>query len=528
MAKRPPIYSGSSIVVKSTAKKAAQQGKVNAAARTAAARAFGGLGVPGIGFSPPPRPPRVPLGATPFTTAVKRGATAPNRGVSAPPRKSIVPPPPRPTRTVTPAHPAVGTGPVKQPPKAQHGAVKGVANSGNVATAQTVPADKRPKGGLKAPTGAVPSGAGGRTTTSRTTTTTTQQQQAPYGYKDFLKASQIPADPNDPFKGLTPQQIVDQMLAPQYAPLEAQQKLENTQYENLTGTINDIGPLMQGVAGMHGPGAIPPEFIAALSQQSSQSAAYQHAQNLQKITDARSAIAAQAPKLLYDLYNARTSAQQTAAKNRIGAMQAADAAWAKAQDVANKTTATQALVNRFGLDVNKFKWQQTKDVDMSNYRWNKLSQDQQNRLVTQSQGDERLKQGWARVGISTDAEQRHAAELQLKYQGGGFTRSEIISFRNAAGRIAKDAWVGKDTIQNDPTTGKAVHGKVHQSYQEAIREMLSRGIPLVLAQQALNSYWTTPGTYNSAFETAGEGRPKFSFQERQALAGKSRRSGKKK
>src|SRR5215475_4790692 len=194
--KPPHVYAGPSVVYIGPKKgaQAAKQAKLDAAAKRAAQLTYGSLVTPQVNPQPAP-PPRVPLGKTPFTTAIKQGARAP--------RKSIVPPPANPTRKATPAHPAVGTGPVKQPPKSQHGAPKGEGNTGNVATSQTVPADRRPtggagkggggagRGGLKPPAGGG-AGAGGRTTTTSTTTTTQQQLQAPYSYKDFLKASQIP------------------------------------------------------------------------------------------------------------------------------------------------------------------------------------------------------------------------------------------------------------------------------------------------------------------------------------------------
>jgi hypothetical protein len=84
-------------------------------------------------------------------------------------------------------------------------------------------------------------------------------------------------------------------------------------------------------------------------------------------------------------------------------------------------------------------------------------------------------------------------ELRLKPKAGAkrFTSAQIKSFKQKAGDIASDAFAEVGTTPN--------------GYQEAIREMLARGIPLSIAQTSLNQFWTKPGS---------GGRPYVKFQNR--------------
>jgi hypothetical protein len=100
-----------------------------------------------------------------------------------------------------------------------------------------------------------------------------------------------------------------------------------------------------------------------------------------------------------------------------------------------------------------------------------------------------------RLGLQEYGLDLRASELEarLKQKKGpkGFTRGQVASFKQKAGDIASDAF---SEVGDKPN-----------GYQQAIREMLARGIPLSIAQASLNQYWTEPGR---------GGRPYVKFQNR--------------
>lgn len=123
-----------------------------------------------------------------------------------------------------------------------------------------------------------------------------------------------------------------------------------------------------------------------------------------------------------------------------------------------------------------------------------------------------------RLGVSEGNLQLRAAELEIKRRNkgktGGFTANQMKRNRAEAGDIARGATTGGV----DPETGQTLP---KLSYQAAIREMLSAGIPLATAQQALNRYWTRPGQ-TMPWEQKGNGRPYVKLQTRQKQAKKRR------
>jgi hypothetical protein len=100
-----------------------------------------------------------------------------------------------------------------------------------------------------------------------------------------------------------------------------------------------------------------------------------------------------------------------------------------------------------------------------------------------------------KLGLQEYGLDLRAAELEarLKQKKGvkKFTPGQIAGFKQKAGDIASDAF--------------AEVGEEPNGYQQAIREMLARGIPLSIAQASLNQYWTRPGS---------GGRPYVKFQNR--------------
>jgi ribosomal protein L19E len=111
------------------------------------------------------------------------------------------------------------------------------------------------------------------------------------------------------------------------------------------------------------------------------------------------------------------------------------------------------------------------------------------------QNDRNWKAKIRALGLQEYGLDLRAAELEarLKQKKGlkGFTRGQIASYKKKAGDIASDAF--------------ADVGDTPNGYQEAIREMLTRGIPLSIAQASLNQFWTQPGQ---------GGRPYVKFQNR--------------
>lgn len=421
-------------------------------------------------------------------------------------------------------HPAVGTGSKKALPTASHPLGPKQVVPGKAQTQQTLP----PHAKVAPPYGAgTPAAAGGR-----------QQVPArPAANRTSIVRGSVPprtpaANPprafqpepvasTDPFAGLTPQQIVNQMLAPQYAPLDAQQKETDRLYSNQQATLNDFGGLSSLAGTSQGSGAIPPEFLAALSAQGQTEASYQHSTDLQQITDARSQIAAQAPKLLYDLYTAQTQQQADQAKLALQQAQAANTALYQQQQVAIKQRAADTLIKatqqKFGLDVRKQSFKEQATIDSSKYNWARLNETQRQHKVDAFLSSGRNQIALARVGISNKAEQRHIAELELKARSGGITSSQRLSLQKTAGKLARDAFEGVPVKESGVVTGYN-----HGTYQGTIRDMLAAGIPLAIAQRALNTYWSTPGAAQE-WETPGQGRPKVSFQERQQINAASRK-----
>jgi hypothetical protein len=166
--------------------------------------------------------------ALPLTTPAQ--AVFPGSG-KVRPRKTVAGPRPSKTGYVGSGspHPAVGTGPVRAPHPSQHGAPKAVV-SGAGQTHHTVPADRKSR-----PPYGNPAGAKVTTPVVTRPKPTTRPSPNPTPTRSFpdtsLQGSSTTgagSSSTDPFAGLTPQQIVEQMLAPQYAPLDAQTRSRRT------------------------------------------------------------------------------------------------------------------------------------------------------------------------------------------------------------------------------------------------------------------------------------------------------------
>jgi hypothetical protein len=416
-------------------------------------------------------------------------------------------------------HPAVGTGKRVLPPPSATGAPKQVV-TGNGKTQSTLPPHARstpPYGG-----GNPKTQGSGRTRQTRVTPPRPTPTASPTTTTTTPVASTSVSSPTDPFAGLTPQQIVQQMLAPQYAPLDAQQKENDRIYGNEQGTLADTSGLTALAGTSAGPGSVPPEFVQALSSQQQAEAAYQHSVDAQKITAARESIAAQAPKLLYDLYNAQTTAQQNAAAvaaaGAVGCEHgavpaAADQHQAVGGGRADPGDEQEVRARAAGARAEEQDRRGHVEVQVGFSDREAAQRQGQRHWLASGRNQIALK----RVGIADRAEQRQVAALELKARSGGITGSQRLSLQRTAGKLAKEAFDGVPVKENGVVTGYN-----HGTYQGTIRDMLAAGIPLAIAQRALNAYWTSPGAAQE-WETNGQGRPKVSFQERQQINTATRR-----
>jgi hypothetical protein len=212
---------------------------------------------------------------------------------------------------------------------------------------------------------------------------------------------------------------------------------------------------------------------------------------------------------------------------------------------------------------------------------NKQANSAANRQQAWAIAVDRSKQAWTRMGIQekqfaintiykdknyqlavgrlTLAEQKAAAAAEAKLQGGGYTRGQLLSLSAKAGKIAKAAFNGTATnVQGiivtaqdgsqhlvdpsmpnlnkylkdnnlTPVTDSSGNYKMskssvahHMTYQQALKEMIADGVPLSVAQNSLNQYWTKPGKGQSweygpdGKLLPGAGRPAMSYQQRVA------------
>ncbi len=124
--------------------------------------------------------------------------------------------------------------------------------------------------------------------------------------------------------------------------------------------------------------------------------------------------------------------------------------------------------------------------------------------------DRNFQLGLDRLGIQDANLRLRAAELEARLRSqakkGGFTAKQRLDLQKDAAAFAREAyhgWTGDDGVYHPPTP-----------YQTAILDMLNEGIPLAVAQRALNRYWQRPGQLQE-WEKPGQGRPFVKFQARQ-------------
>jgi hypothetical protein len=143
----------------------------------------------------------------------------------------------------------------------------------------------------------------------------------------------------------------------------------------------------------------------------------------------------------------------------------------------------------------------------------RLKLDAYNSQLRRLQNDRSWQATLKRLGLQEYGLDLRATDLEAKLRNRGkpkgFTRAQLRDLQQTAGETAREAalgWTDKDGNLHPPEEGGI-------TYQQAMRDMLAEGIPLTVAQKALNAYWKRPG-FRMSWETPGQGRPYVKFQNR--------------
>lgn len=270
-------------------------------------------------------------------------------------------------------------------------------------------------------------------------------------------------------------------------------------------------------------GSVPGQALAA-----SKAAAQQYAEGLPAVASSTSLLG-----LKNLLYQGSQQKADLAAKRaeinaqRPGLIQQAEAAIAKqaadAQEAQIKAALAESLIGSRALSGQVA----VQNAKTSAFRANTAARQGDARLaqggyalkLRQVQNDRNYQATLRRLGISEANLKLRANQIEAKRRVGGLSASKVKQLQKAAGVIAGKAWNG---VEGKDETGVYLE---HMTYQEAIREMLTQGIPLTIAQRALNYYWSKPGL-TAEWEKRGEGRPYIKFQTRQRLKKKRGTGGK--
>jgi hypothetical protein len=240
---------------------------------------------------------------------------------------------------------------------------------------------------------------------------------------------------------------------------------------------------LTGIAGLQGMQALRSFFADATAAR-------------QGLTDQRMQVAARGPSLLMDLQNTRSS--QAAKDRALGLEEYALGLRTRAQTFSEGVT--KVKLNQAGA---------------------RLAQGDTSLKLRALQQDRQWNATLRGLDIREGGLKLRAAETQNRLNNKGFTSSQVSQFQKRAGKLASDAWNGVPVRE-----GGEIVGYNHLTYQRAMSEMLAQGIPLTVAQRALNTYWSQPGLV-AAFEKGedgrrlgGAGRPMMSYQQRQQAAKK--------
>lgn len=154
--------------------------------------------------------------------------------------------------------------------------------------------------------------------------------------------------------------------------------------------------------------------------------------------------------------------------------------------------------------------------------WARLTESQKQHAIDNELHNKDFKRRMKLLGISTDAELRLEATARAKARYGGTTPAQNAKWQKDAGQMAHDAFNGIYVDADSHLPVKVPSGSLPEdvnavlaksSYQATLADMRARGIPLAIAQKALNSYWTKAG-HDQPWEQPHTGRPGASFQQR--------------
>jgi hypothetical protein len=120
---------------------------------------------------------------------------------------------------------------------------------------------------------------------------------------------------------------------------------------------------------------------------------------------------------------------------------------------------------------------------------------------------------------------RKAALAEWKAQHpaskGGFTKSQLQKLSAAATTDAANFANGKHVTYASGQTNEAASVDAIPDYQVALKQLLAKGIPLTIAQRALNTYWPLGNANKGKVDKDGVdelyGRPYLTAQQRQVL-----------
>lgn len=281
-----------------------------------------------------------------------------------------------------------------------------------------------------------------------------------------------------------------------------------------------------------------PTVAALQGQQNLRSLLARSADSQDKYVEQRLGVAGQAASLLPQLLQQRTENQQADRSFGLQKRQvknqerqnALDAVWTKRKFDADQAY-RQAQINAAAAEAKAQATGDAQDRADANYWKGVAAQQNQQRI-----GIDRQRARAERQRAKTTARRGGTAGLQLRNlpdgsvvafnpntgevspvkgpsgSGGtkGLSQSERRQYAKDAAKVASRAFHGYKNATGDT---------VYDSYQEAMQNMLSQQIPLPIAQRALNAYWTRPGMHQPG-EPSGEGRPLYSFQQRQGGAGR--------
>lgn len=307
------------------------------------------------------------------------------------------------------------------------------------------------------------------------------------------------------FGGMGPQRWVEAQLAPRYAQIQTAENqamnLSRQQQSAITHFAERLGHMIAEKSdGIQG--TLPPEYAAALGNMALRNALYQQFQAAQRFADERAEVAAQAPSLL-----AQAHAQQAEQEARTAelAFREQDARFDRRmkmralqlQEAIAGVRATQGQqsirLRARGEQRREREGRIRAEIQVAGLEERRRSARVRER-TTVLQNDRSWRARLASLGIANARERRLAAQAESRLQGGGLTASQRQKLREKSAEFLEEAYYGvparqsrnpeTDEYENVPGTGKQA-----LTYRQAIRGMVTRGIPYSMAVQQANQYY---------------------------------------